>query len=288
MSKSESILKQAEVFEKLALYGGRKEFLASIAQNLSNGAVAFPNENVSGALNSVVGAIKNLSSMLAERLQVSLPETGALSNIANLLSNSMYGASAVSSKNELDAKANPIKSLLGNAMSTAMKVGDMQEVDQESKEIALQVRSEAKKALTYINNFYRNNGIQLEDLSNPSQPSQPAAPAAAPAAPKQVAKANPTEAIKNLTKTLEASIDRLGTGPQRTAQLQKINAMVRTLQNYFTTSQKSGGLQEYFVRMEIVNALQKVYSALDYSDLETVTSLNAGQGVPETPDSRIA
>jgi hypothetical protein len=281
MSKNESLLKQAEIFEKLARYGSRKEFLASLAQNLSNGAVSFPDENIANAIKSAGGSIKGLAQLLGQSGSASTPEGGVLEKIGNMLDNYVV-PSYVNDKGELDSKASPVRSLLANAMATCFQVRDGQ-FPQEAKEAAQQIISEVKMAIDRINTFYRNNGLQVEDFSAPTPAAGPASTAPQ-AAKTQV---NPTDAAKNLAKALEASVDKLTTGPERTAQLQRIENTVKTLQNYFRTSQKSGGLQGYFARMEIVSALQKLYSALEYADLDVVKSLNAGRGVPETPDSKI-
>jgi hypothetical protein len=223
--------------------------------------------------------------MISSQEAASTPEYNELSTISNKLDNSKI-SSYVSDKQELDTKANPMKALLGNAMYTAMTVQKANE-NQEIKQSAQQLIDVSKKALTLINNFYRNNGLQIETSPSTSSPAAPVAQLAPQQHKKPQTSTDVPSVAKNLAGALEHSIEKLSTGPERTAQLKQINVMVKALQNYFTQLQKNSGLQGYFARMAIVSALQKAYSTLEYSDLDVVQSLNEGRGVPETPDSKI-
>ncbi len=90
-----------------------------------------------------------------------------------------------------------------------------------------------------------------------------------------------------MANALVSRVDALPEGPQRTTQLGLIDSGIRALQRLFRSLKNSRGLQDYFARMEIVRALQKVYGALDYDDLAVVKSLDNGRGVPDSPDATI-
>lgn len=261
----------------------RIDQLKKLAQNLSSGAVAFPGENIASALSSVSGSAANLARLL-EGSQLDF-ELDMSKKISTMLGNASV-SSFVNDKSELDAKASPIFALLGNAINVGSRA-ESNSPNPQARSMGTQLKNEAQRAVTLINSFYRNNGISFVDIESTLSPHNPPvagpAPTAAPAKPK----ASVADAAKNLAKALEARVDRLSTGPQRAAQLKELEAGVKALQNYFRHLQKAGGLQGYFARMEIVSALQKIYSALEYADLDVVQSLNAGRGVPETPDSKI-
>lgn len=170
MSKYDSLLKKVQVFEKIAVYGSRKEFLQALAQNLSRGTVAFPSEVISDALGAVSGTAVNLARLLEGSQQASTYESEMAKKISDTLYNSR-APSYVTDKSELNAKANPFMALLGNSIDVANRVlAPNYNVDQQAKETADQLKAEAKKALSAIYNFYKANGVPLEDLETVPSP----------------------------------------------------------------------------------------------------------------------
>lgn len=170
MSKYDSLLKQVQVFEKIAIYGSRKEFLQALAQNLSSGTVTFPDETVSNALGAVSGSAANLARLLESSQQSSTYESEMAKKISDTLYNSR-APSYVTDKNGLNAKASPFMALLGHSIDVANRVLDPKyNTDPQAKEIADQLNSEAKRALSAIYNFYRANGVPLEDLETVPSP----------------------------------------------------------------------------------------------------------------------
>ncbi len=164
MSKYDSLLKQVQVFEKIAVYGSRKEFLQALSQDLSSGAVTFPDETVSNALGAVSGSAANLARLLEGSQQASTYESEMAKKISNTLYNSRT-PTYVTDKAGLNAQASPFMALLGHSIDVANRVLSPQyNVDPQAKEIADQLKSEARKALSAIYSFYKNNGVPLEDL----------------------------------------------------------------------------------------------------------------------------
>lgn len=279
MSDINSLLKQADLFHKLALYGNRKSFLKATAQNLTQGTLTFPDETVDIALGSAAGSAGNLATMLAKRPESSQLQVDA-KKISAALSNSR-SASFVSSKQELDAKTAPIKTALTQLGNLATTVNGIADMDPETKQMAQQAKGEADRALNVIDNFYQKHGVHSNEES-PSLVGGPAPVSNKPAEPKKEVQSQ-AEMAKNLAKSILNKVSKLTTGAKRVEQLRDLDNNIKMLKSVWTilSNKKTKDLQDYFTRMEISEAIKQVYNSLNYNDLETVKSLDFGRGIPE-------
>lgn len=281
MSKYSSLLKKTEVFEKLAIYGNKKDFLKSLAQGLPQGTISFPDSNLSDLLGRVGGAVSNLASMIENNPELS-DEKGHAAQLASALEN-FRNVNYMSSKEQLDGEAKSLRETL-NAVDNLEAFVDAANVSPEAKNMAKMMKQEAQNAQNALVAFYRDHGYPTTDYAqSPTEKAVvPPKPAAAPA----IAQKS-SDTAKRLANAVIQRVDSLPEGPERKAHLGIIESAVKTLQNLFRSLQKGKGLQDYFAKMEIVKALQKVYSTLDYNDLEVVKSLDNGRGVPDSPDATI-
>lgn len=280
MSKYGSLLKKTEAFARLANYGSRKDFLKSLAQGLPQGTITFPDANLVDSLGRVSGAVSNLANMIKNQPELSY-EAGSASQLASAL-DKFRSQTYMSSKEQLDGEATSLRNSLNAVMNLEAVVNNIKAVQPDVKNMAKMMKQEAVNAQNALVSFYRNQGFPTTDYAQKSEEAV-ALPKAAPAKP--VAK--PSDSAKRLAGALIAKVDQLPTGPERQVHLGMIEAGVKALQNFFRRLQKSTGLQDYFAKIEIVKALQKVYGTLSYDDLAVVKSLDNGRGVPDSPDATI-
>lgn len=272
MSKFNKLFSKIESYEKMSVYANRTEFLQSLALS---------NQDVATSINSVRSAVQNWINNDAEN-QSDLP-TG----IKGLPPGLRSPYQVVRGTNNFDIETLPklYQALLD--LSTINNLGNMGGnaksawLNSVFPVIGTAMQS-VKAQLDYLKEWTNNNSsIDRMPLSN--EVVQKEVPVQQTKTPQK----SLTEQAKSLATSLFNKIDKLSNSVNRAVDLQHINENVKSLQRYFKALQDKNDLQSYFARMEIVKSLQNAYTTLDYNDLDIVSALNSGQGVPETPDSKI-
>ena len=137
--RADQLLQRANVYEKLALFGSRKNFLAAIAQE---GPTAFPSaaivaavQPVEAKLQSVVRQVGNQPGPHTANLQ------SALSNLGNLLQ-----PAYVTNPTDLKGKADALATQLMNVRSGAYGLSSSPALQPELKSYLSQLSGEASAA----------------------------------------------------------------------------------------------------------------------------------------------
>jgi hypothetical protein len=281
MSKFNQLFDKVEFYEKLSVFGNRSEFLHSIAKDYES----VSNEDLVATMNSVKNSIQNWINTSAEA-QPDVP-----SGLIKGLPPGLRGPyQVVRATNTFDAETLPklYQALL--QLSTVNNLGNM---GGNAKSAWLNsvfpvlgtAMQTIKKQIDYVGAWANKFPIDKESPTEVAsyQKETPSAPAVQPKAEQK----SLNDQAKSLANLLTNKVNSLSNSVNRSADLKNINENVKSLQRYFRALQNKNDLQSYFARMEIVKSLQNAYSTLEYNDLDIVSALNSGQGVPETPDSKI-
>jgi len=280
MSKFDALFSKVDVYEKLSIYGDRLDFLQSLSQDYQS----VSDKDLTANINSVKNAVQNWINNDAEK-QEDLPG----GQIRGLPPGLRSPYQVIRSINTFDADTLPqvYQALL--QLSTVNNLGNM---GGDAKSAWLQsvfpvlgtAMKVVKQQIDYIKAW--SNKFPVDDAptenANYHTNSEPTPVANT----KHMVKSKNEEA-KSLSKILNNKIEKLPNSPNRAAELKNINEYVKSLQNHFKALQHNNDLQSYFARMEIAKSLQNAYNTLDYNDLDLVSALNSGRGVPENPDSKI-
>lgn len=279
MAKYNSLVKKSEVYEKLAKFGNRSDFLQSLSQEYVS-----VEDQLKAATTQLYSTIQNWIKNSADR-QTDVPgrperglPAGLRQPVNTLLSIVQNGVYDIDTLPKLKA-----------AVANILNVRNLGNLSQNASTAwANSVFPQANNVADLINtqiNFLKAWQKKNAPLMSEEKPPEPTQTVQTPAA-TQKKKLN--QISKEVSKSLVNKVDKLVDGPNRVNQLREVELGVKTLQNYFRRLQNSGNLNDYFARMDIVNALNKVYNTLDNNDFQTVVSLapNSG-GLPESPDSKI-
>lgn len=281
MSKFNELYTEIDFYEKLSVYGSKSDFLESIAKDYESVA----NEDLTAIINSVRTAIQSWISNSAEA-QSDIPG-GQIKGLPPGL-RSPY--QVVRATNQFDADTLPglYQALL--QLSTVNNLGNMGSNAKTSWlrtvfPVLGTAMQSVKKQMDYIRAWGNKFPIDNNEPTEVAGYEKPAP--SAPAAPTKPQSRPLHEEAKGLANLVTNKVNKLSNSVNRPADLKNINENVKSLQRYFRALQNKNDLQSYFARLEIVKSLQNVYNTLEYNDLEIVSALNSGQGVPETPDSKI-
>ena len=282
MSKFSNLFDKIEVFEKLAVYGNRQDFLQSLARDYD----AVDNAELTATINAVRTAVQNYINTSADKQE---DITGG--QIRGLPPGLRDAFQVVRATNEfnLDTLPKLYQALLN--LSTVRNLGNASDTARSAwLQTVFPVLGTAMEKVKKQIDYYRAYATKFQ-MNNPEGETQQAGYQHNVEAPKPAAPAAPAKSLsdeaKSLSNLLSSKVGKLPSSKNRAEDLKNINENVKSLQRYFKALQNKNDLQSYFARMEIVKALQNTYSTLDYNDLDIVSALNSGQGVPETPDSKI-
>jgi hypothetical protein len=278
MSKYNTLLSKLEAFEKIAKFGDRASFLQSLAQeNVDVSA------KLKDAANSLYKSILNWVNTSGEK-QSDVP--GKPAGLPAAMRSPVQVLLSTIKNNSYDLDTLPA---LNGAVKQIMNVSNLGNMGQAAsdawyKSVFPQANYVADLIGAQMNflNAWRAKNESFMDSEAPAE-TKPVetAPVAAPAK-----KSAPS--VKNLSSALINKVNKLSEGPERINQLKEIDRGVKTLQDYFRRLQNNNSTNAYLAKVDIVNALKKVYQPLDFKDLQTVVSFGPNfSGVPETPEAKI-
>ena len=282
MTKFNGLLSKIELFEKLSIHGNRSDFLSSLAQE----STAVDPQDLGTSINNVRSVIQNWIANNAER-QADIAG-GQIKGLPPKLRNA-YQVVRTANNFDIDSLPGLYQALLN--LSTVFNLGEM---GGDAKNAWLHnvfpvlgtAMDKVKKQLDFLKSWANKNPTATEIPSIlPAQTQQ--AHFVQPTAPTGDKPKSMSGDAKALAGLLGNKISKLPSSKNREYDLKNINENVKSLQRYFRALQSKNDMPSYLARMEIVKALQNAYSGLDYNDLDVVSALNSGQGVPETPDSKI-
>jgi len=275
MSKYSSLVKKIEVFDKLASFEDKLEFLQSLGQELG------VEDKLKAAVSTLYTNIQNWIKNSAER-QSDVPGTPEHGLPIAMREPVQMLVSVLKSNNyDLDTLPNLKSAVLG-----LMNVANLGNLNQESRSAwtnsvfhqAGNVADLVEKQIKFLNEW-RTKNLPPEETPPNQNSSQETTKQTQP-------KLN--QLSKSVSQNLSNKVQKLSNGPDRQTQLKEVELGVKTLQNYFKRLQNSNNLKDYFARIDIINTLNKVYNSLDDKDLQTVNSLGPnGSGIPENPDAKI-
>ena len=139
MTKVDKLLQKINVYEKLALFGNRKNFLTAIAQEVK---IVFPPSNMSDALKSVEAKLQSTVRLVTEQLPQSRSDLSNLQIALNTLGNLMQQA-YVTSFSDLKAKARALGNQLMNVKTSTYQLSKEPELKTELKSYLVQLSGEA-------------------------------------------------------------------------------------------------------------------------------------------------
>lgn len=267
MSKAQSLVKKAVVFEKLAKYGSRKDFLHSLADSVSDQQAAF--QKAKDLFNKAQGYAKKYSNNLSPETQsafAALPTS--IPNNANALLDAANKLSLFSKKlYEQGKKENDKQKMItaNNIGYAAKEINSQVDVMQgawpeppggedepEDSDLAPGGRAEGY-APNAIN--FTPQEINLSRLQSVK---------------------NKINLMNNLANGLQGK-----PAPAKVQALKQINNIVVALQAALKNN-NWGAIKDYIIgRKLITDSLQSLYNdKLEYDDLASVPALDYGKGVP--------
>jgi hypothetical protein len=260
MSKVQSLIKKAAVFEKLAKLGSRKEFLQSLAQMDPAAQQA-----------AFMAAKKHAD----EAMEYAKKHTDLSSEVQ-----AAFSALPMSSPNDAVA-----------LKDAASKFADF------ARKLYAQGKQESDNAKMVTANqvMYAANGIHSEvakmKAAWPEPPEVKDAPTDVATDTKPTDKPTAKPAATSRLQTVKGQINYMNTlanglagktGPAKTQALKQINGLVSALQAALKNT-NWGEIKDYIIGRKLVtDALRSLYNdKLEYADLEFVPALDYGRGVPE-------
>lgn len=268
MSKAESLVKKAAVFEKLAKYGSRTGFLHSLADSVGDQQAAF--QKAKDLFNKAQNYAKTYSNHLGPEAQAAfaaLPTS--IPNNANELLDAANKFSLFSKKLYEQGKKENDK----QKMITANNIG------YTAREINSQV--------DVMNGAWPtppNEEVETEESD--LAPGGVADPSAINFPPQEITptKVSVLQSVKkhiNLINNLSNGLQSKP-APAKIQALKQINKSVVVLQAALKNN-NWGAIKDYIIgRKLITDSLQSLYNdKLEYDDLASVPALDYGKGVPE-------
>jgi hypothetical protein len=267
MSKAQSLVKKAAVFEKLARYGSRKDFLHSLAEmDLAAQQEAF--NKAKKSFNDAMNNVRKYSTNLDSETQ------SAFSAIPTSVPNNADDLLDAADKLGLFGKK---LYLLGKKENNRDKMVAANAIWYASSEMRTQI--DLMRGAWPV----PPGGEEEEaDLS----PGGNADPSAYNFAPQEITRA-PLSVLQSV-KTQVNLINNLANGlkgkaaPAKAQSLKQINNAVLALQKALK-NRNWGAIKDYIIgRKLITDSLQSLYNdKLEYDDLALVPALDYGRGVPE-------
>lgn len=142
--RADQLLQKANVYEKLALFGSRKNFLTAIAQEAME-TTSFPSQQVVEALRPVEAKLTSVVSTVSQELAQSGQAMSNLQQAASTLSGLMQ-PSYVSSLNELKSKSEALATQIMNVRTSTYSLAQAKEIKPETKAYLTQLSGEASQA----------------------------------------------------------------------------------------------------------------------------------------------
>lgn len=268
MSKAQSLVKKAAVFEKLAKYGSRKDFLHSLADSVSDQLSAF--QKAKDLFNKALANAKKYSNDLSPEIKSALAtlptsnpkDANELSNAANkfsLFSKKLYelgkkenNRDKMVAANVIGYAARDINSQV-DVMKGAWIEPPISEDEPEDSDFAPGGRAEGYEPASINFPAQEINLSRLQTVKN---------------------KIN---LMNNLSNGLQNK-----PAPAKAQALKQINNIVVALQAALKNN-NWGAIKDYIIgRKLITDSLQSLYNdKLEYDDLASVPALDYGKGVPE-------
>lgn len=268
MSKAQSLVKKAAVFEKLAKYGSRKDFLHSLADSVSDQQTAFQkakdlfNKALTNAKKYSNDPSPEIKSTLATLPTSNPKDANELSDAANkfsLFSKKLYelgkkenNRDKMVAANVIGYAARDINSQV-DVMKGAWIEPPISEDEPEDSDLAPGGRAEGYEPASINFPAQEINLSRLQTVKN---------------------KIN---LMNNLSNGLQSK-----PAPAKAQALKQINNIVVSLQAALKNN-NWGAIKDYIIgRKLITDSLQSLYNdKLEYDDLASVPALDYGKGVPE-------
>ena len=268
MSKAQSLVKKAAVFEKLAKYGSRKDFFHSLADAVSDQQTAF--QKAKSLFNKALASAKNYSNDINPEIKsafTTLPtfspknenELLDAANKFSLFSKKLYEQGKKENNNQKMIAANVIGYAARDinsqvdVMRGAWPEPSFREDEPEDSDFAPGGRAEG----------YTPNAINF---------------------PAQEVTLSRLQSVKNKINLMNNLANGLQNkpAPAKAQALKQINNVVLALQAALKNN-NWGAIKDYIIgRKLITDSLQSLYNdKLEYDDLASVPALDYGKGVPE-------
>jgi hypothetical protein len=268
MSKTQSLVKKAAVFEKLAKYGSRKDFLHSLADSVSDQQAAFQkakelfNKALSNAKkysNDTNPEVRSAFSALPVTSPKDAVELSAAADKFSLFSQKLYEQGKKENNNQKMIAANTIGYAARDinsqvdVMKGAWPEPPAMEDEPEDSDFAPGGRAEGYEPAAI--NFPAQE-VTLSRLQSVK---------------------NKINLMNNLANGLQSK-----PAPAKSQALKQINNLVVSLQASLKNN-NWGAIKDYIIgRKLITDSLQSLYNdKLEYDDLALVPALDYGKGVPE-------
>jgi hypothetical protein len=165
--KSDTILKRAELFEKMAFYGKRTDFLKALAQM---GALEdFPTSDISGKLQAAAMFGKNVLGSIAtlRSPQITQPRVTQIANALKVLEDNSVGRA---SGQQSDGASSLILQTISSLYNQFEQISSINEASALSSQIA-EEKDKLGNAYTAVASYKQKNGFDPKETTSTVQTS---------------------------------------------------------------------------------------------------------------------
>jgi len=281
------LLKKAEVYERLALYGDRKSFLRALAQQGVYVDTAFPHDNIISAVTPVQAKLQSVIRTIQNETQSNPQQISALMN-ADTAFGTMLQPQMLDDAGALAAAKALGAQLMGvsNAVKAILQYYGPAGTNQLSNDTAAYLDQLNREAVSAYSTIQSDPRIaKLLPRPPEQQPVATQTPETAPAQKHQQQAASPSAAAQSVANNMrsfaKSQLVPLGdqTGPKRDAVVKQINQMASYLVKLRAqiAAKKTKDLQDNFAAIAISSAFEEVYGSMTYDDLQKAPAFEFGR-----------